>query len=1037
MEETKVNLLNNDNFIPPEPQRRLVPPPQQQQPPPPRAQQQVKKAPVVKKKKTPSFMYFVCRRTLLLGSSLYICQIIALSIFCNGFFGLWNIPGPLLYFFSCSRDNFEMLNGTGHPFCYKRCSPLSYLFFKVMLGCNTFLWLYWFIGEWLIKSFDLEIGAELKEGDRQQKVMDRKERAKGIEIGEDRRKNIHHSPEWNQALKGWQERKKLQSKRSKYGLSRRAYSFYALFFLIGTFNFWWVLTVSPKNYYTSEDWGKLKFYEDLLLDFAKLLTKTQTGLYNWLILLVVILEAGLFFCAAATVQWPKPALIRGRANPKYYDQVGVSKKDATLTIKPREFFKDPTGIVNLLDDEHGGLVQDTCLLIACHKSTITEERRATFTRTLQSALVVFPPNAIFVCDNAPIRHPIDRTEDVCLEVSLKHDPTGRSKINYLYVPEGNKSHAMYWATEYWIPELVRRGESPDFLYAMMIDDDVPLPPDLHIPNNTLNRYPDIKAVAYVIEAATETGYDNQLVNCQDLEYKMAGFVKQFQYLGGTTACCHGAIALWRRDVLGSKILWDHDTVFHGEDLYMGLLLHRIQKNYVIAVSASAVVPTFAPERLLILFRQRVTSWDLCAQRKFMTFVREFLSGWVVNNKTWILKPFMAQEVVNIMLDWMRLYLVVGLAVYDIFSLFMCFVVFYAILYFELIIFNYVVLRHRPDLQATKRTLIIFPFYRTLCLLFRLYALLRNIIMYASWRPKNIKISEREETVQDMPPVPPIINPDWQTVWYESSAKGVGEDKVIDLTQALVSTLGISNSVERRRVNVMVQAYMLYIKLLSEDVKLGFPESLSRLDGSSHMQGQNHITLLQKAMETFRSSLKKKIKEMIGEKWDALNDQLIRIMHRWEKSPRTLFYNENLLQLTEDNLRTTVRNNLHIISSITQLVHSTNYPFTHDKVAELKQQVSNITELLQIWMNVDKKRQSTAFALNEILSLLEDIKPQVINGNESLMPSLYSKLDNVERQAKVLNLDGEWRSRILQLCAQYKRDIENRKTRGSFDGGQLE
>ena len=107
-------------------------------------------------------------------------------------------------------------------------------------------------------------------------------------------------------------------------------------------------------------------------------------------------------------------------------------------------------------------------------------------------------------------------------------------------------------------------------------------------------------------------------------------------------------------------------------------------------------------------------------------------------------------------------------------------------------------------------------------------------------------------------------------------------------------------------------------------------------------------------------------EMIGQKWEALNDQLIRIMHRWEKSPRTLFYNQNLLELTEDNLRVTVRNNLHIISSITQLVHSTNYPFTHDKVAQLKQQVSNITELLQIWMNVDKKRQSTAFALNEIL-----------------------------------------------------------------------
>ena len=62
-----------------------------------------------------------------------------------------------------------------------------------------------------------------------------------------------------------------------------------------------------------------------------------------------------------------------------------------------------------------------------------------------------------------------------------------------------------------------------------------------------------------------------------------------------------------------QILWDHDTVFHGEDLYMGLLLHRMRKNYAIMVSAGAVVPTFAPENMLILFRQRVTSWDLCAQ----------------------------------------------------------------------------------------------------------------------------------------------------------------------------------------------------------------------------------------------------------------------------------------------------------------------------------------------------------------------------------------------------------------------------------------
>ena len=984
-----------------------------------------KKPPPPKKKSAPSFHFVVWRRTLGLGLTLYFCQILAFSIFCNGLVGFYDVfPGPFKAFFFCSRDDFEMLNGTGHPFCYKHCSPLSYLFFKVMLGCNTFLWLYWSCGEYLIKRFDLEIQAELAEGKRQQEVMDRIERAKGIDIGADRRRQIHNSPEWNQALVGWRERKNLQGKRSKYGLRRRAYSFYLLFGMLATFNFWWVLSVSPKSYFTPQTWGTLEFYWDLLLNFSKLLTKSQTGLYNWLILLVVVLEAGLFFAAAATVSWPKPALIRGRANVKYYDKIGIAEEDANLKVKPRELYKNPTEIVTHVDDEHGGLVQDTCLLIACHKSTITEERRKTFTRTIVSALTIFPPNAIFVCDNNSVLHPVDRTEEVCEEISLKHDPTGRTKINYVYIPEGNKSHAMYWTTEYWIPELVRRGESPDFLYAMMIDDDVPLPPDLHVPNNTLNRYPNVKAVAYVIEASTETGEANQLVRCQDLEYKMAGFVKQFQYLGGTTACCHGAIALWRRDVLGSKILWDHDTVFHGEDLYMGLLLHRMQSNYVIAVSASAVVPTFAPERLLILFRQRVTSWDLCAQRKFMTFVREFFSGWVANTKTWILKPFMAQEIINIMLDWMRLYLVVGLAVYDIFSLFMCFIVFYAILYIELIIFNYVVLRGRPDLQSTKRTILMFPFYRTLCLLFRLYALLRNILMYATWRPKNIRISEREETVQDMPPVPPIINPDWQTVWYPNP-KGVGEDKVLHMTEDLVSRLGVSSSVDRRRVNVLVQAFMLYIKLLSEDRRLGFPKNLKALGGDSH----SHIALLDTAMGTFRDALQNTLQTILGEKWQPLNMSLLKIMRKWEKSPKTLFFNSSLLTVTEQSVRLTVTQNLHIIKSIAQLVHATNYPFTHDKVAHLKQQVRAITELLESWMYVDKKRQSTAFALEEMLSLLEDIKPQIriasARNDAKLKQKILEKLDQVQSQALSFQLETQWRKNILTAISNM-RDEVNRK-----------
>ena len=124
MEDAKSSLLQNDHLVPPPggQSQRLVPPPQPEQ----------RRSPVEKKKKKkkpPPFMYFVCRRTLLLGTSLYLCQVIALSIFCNGFFGFWDIPGPLV-FLSCSRENFEKLNGTGHPFCYKRCSPYRIYFLK-------------------------------------------------------------------------------------------------------------------------------------------------------------------------------------------------------------------------------------------------------------------------------------------------------------------------------------------------------------------------------------------------------------------------------------------------------------------------------------------------------------------------------------------------------------------------------------------------------------------------------------------------------------------------------------------------------------------------------------------------------------------------------------------------------------------------------------------------------------------------------------------------------------------------------------------
>ena len=77
-------------------------------------------------------------------------------------------------------------------------------------------------------------------------------------------------------------------------------------------------------------------------------------------------------------------------------------------------------------DEHQSKIRDTCLLIACHLSCIAPDATETFCNTLRAALRVFPPSAVFVCDNHPYSKdhydndciaPYDRTEEVCKMVS--------------------------------------------------------------------------------------------------------------------------------------------------------------------------------------------------------------------------------------------------------------------------------------------------------------------------------------------------------------------------------------------------------------------------------------------------------------------------------------------------------------------------------------------------------------------------------------------------------------------------------------------
>ena len=121
-----------------------------------------------------------------------------------------------------------------------------------------------------------------------------------------------------------------------------------------------------------------------------------------------------------------------------------------------------------------------------------------------------------------------------------------------------------------------------------------------------------------------------------------------------------------------------------------------------------------------------------------------------------------------------------------------------------------------------------------------------------------------------------------------------DTSLVSLTENLVRTLGIHNMTDRRRITFILQAYMLYAKLLKEDSFCTFPSSLSSLDQTSD-DSKNHIILLSKAMETLRNAIPKKLKQMVSESgdWDYFRTQLASVMQQWEAVPETLFYADNV------------------------------------------------------------------------------------------------------------------------------------------------
>ena len=573
---------------------------------------------------------------------------------------------------------------------------------------------------------------------------------------------------WRRKVENWRSLRTGSSRVFRPRQFARTLSLIIFFQIMLIVSMYLIILGSPRNLVNRGD------FVDVLYGAVSI-----WNIHSWLDLLIftdVLLDFGLFMCACLAVSWPSEPVFASHlrlrleklalAPPSFSPApAGVREEAGSLDTLPVTESSSGGSLVSILNQT---LTQDVCLLIACHQSCLTEEKEATFRGTILAALRVFPPKHVFVCDNGNALAPTDHTEFVVKSI--------HEEINYLYIPEGNKTFAFYWTNQYWIPYLEKCGKlgGVKFRYALIIDDDVPLPANMHIPLEHLRKNPEIKAVHFAITAVDGNHNPNEesgarqpdkrlLAEFQDIEYKLSGVHKYFQSYMSRAMSCHGAVALWERQAL-STVLFEHDTVFNGEDMVMGLALLRKRDNSRIISCPQTIVPTYCPSSWGVLFRQRVKSWELTSHKKTFTYLVELLSPEsFIHISSLVLKPYFLQELLAIILDWLRIYLLLGLVCRDWLALTLMTVCFMSVLYLQMALFQYVYLRRRRDLRASFKAALLFPFYKLTSLVFRICALCQNILVYSHLR-KGIYIKTREDEIKDIPPLPPHSDPDWSTVW---------------------------------------------------------------------------------------------------------------------------------------------------------------------------------------------------------------------------------------------------------------------------------
>lgn len=365
---------------------------------------------------------------------------------------------------------------------------------------------------------------------------------------------------------------------------------------------------------------------------------------------------------------------------------------------------------------------DSALVIPAHNSDPTA-----FRHMLETALLSFAPQNIFVVDNANCAAPIGETQDIVHDVD--------ADINYMWLPIGNKNAAQYVGS--------MAVKNAGLRYVLVVDDDVHVPQSFIAPTHLLTGR--TKAACFPIEATDSRGKKPLLIGWQDLEYKMAGFTKLAERNACGVLYPHGAVSFWERDTL-LEVLRKHDLVFFGEDLKLGLGLMKAQKR--LTIDDSQVFATESPETLFgpapNFYQQRVRSWEMGRHILYKEFFQALFgrNGQRTAHGFAVQKLMQSYAIAINVLDWLRVPLFVAMGAESHFWTKSA--IFAASPLVPALLFKYGICRQRPDMAPSLPIALSFPVYKVISGALSVVGAARSLYFYWPNRNKLLTIPEMEK-----------------------------------------------------------------------------------------------------------------------------------------------------------------------------------------------------------------------------------------------------------------------------------------------------